>query len=134
MDNKLNSPPYDQQQLLLGPDNPQGMAMHPIPGSGVMMLTGQGAPQVEAGMAMQPGAGMPMQVHQAPQPGQVVVAMQPSPIVSNLGAFPATLTCQSCHMNVSTRVEESIKGIAWLFCLACGLFPGLLVCCMNGFK
>ena len=71
MDNKLNSPPYDQEQL--GPDNPQGMAMHPIPGSGVMMQTGQGAPQVGAGMAMQPGAGMPMQVYQAPQPGQVVI-------------------------------------------------------------
>ena len=43
-----------------------------------------------------------------------------------------------CHKTVTTRVNDKIKNMGWIWCLAWWLFsciiPGLLIFCLNGFK
>ena len=51
-----------------------------------------------------------------------------------LGISSANIKCQHCNMDVVSMVDSSIKVMGWVFCLFCGLFPGLLAFCMNGFR
>ena len=54
--------------------------------------------------------------------------------LAGLGSASAYLNCPNCQAEICTRVDGSVKILGWVFCLLCGLFPGLLALCMNGFK
>jgi len=78
------------------------------------------------------------------QPQVVVVQAQSYPATDINGkpidsVKPVQANCQSCHKTVRTRVQESIRDLGWIWCIACCLLTGwcwvaLLACCMNGFK
>merc|ERR1712105_438188 len=69
-----------------------------------------------------------------PPPTVVVVQGQQQYANHALGISSVNIKCQNCNMDVVSVVDSSIKGMGWAFCLFCGLFPGLLVLCMNGFR
>ena len=78
------------------------------------------------------------------QPQVVVVQAQSYPATDINGkpidsVKPVQANCQSCHKTVRTRVQDSIRDLGWIWCIACCLLTGwcwvaLLACCMNGFK
>merc|ERR1739848_954049 len=71
---------------------------------------------------------------QPPPPQQTVVVVQQQGLLAGLGSASAYLNCPNCQAEICTRVDGSVKTLGWVFCLLCGLFPGLLALCMNGFK
>jgi len=69
-------------------------------------------------------------------PNQTIVVVQRQ--LADLGVTPATIHCNTCNMNVTTVVDDSMRDLGWIWCLLCSCFfswiVGCLACCLNGFK
>ena len=69
-------------------------------------------------------------------PNQTIVVVQRH--LADLGMAPATTHCNTCNLNVTTIVDDSLRDFGWIWCLLCSCFfswiVGCLACCLKGFK